>query len=119
MKKVNLGFELAEVRSTAEGVRVLSDLLANGNAPDEVTERALPSRISAALSLIIERLRLCERVANDSMNPLMICAEHNAPVDRTGLCVSEWDRNRIQQEREQEKRRLGFEARRGRPRRRS
>lgn len=119
MTKVNLGFELAEVRSTAEGVRVLSDLLAHGGAPDEVTARALPRRISAALNLIIERLRLCERVANGSVNPAAVHAEHNAHVGGEGLVVPAWSDQRLREELVREQRRLDLDRRRERRRRRS
>lgn len=119
MKKVSLGSELAEVRCTAEGVRVLSDLLANDGAPDEATARALPRRISAALNLIIERLRLVERAVNGSVNPAAVHAEHNAHVGGEGLAVAAWGDRRLRQELVREQRRLDFDRRRERRRRRS
>ncbi len=119
MKRIDLGSELAEVRCTAEGVRVLADLLAFHASPDAETTRLLPRRISAALNLVIERLRLVERALNGTINPALVYAHHASVVGDGGTQLREWTPRRLRQDIERELRRLDHEERRGRRRRRS
>lgn len=119
MKRIDLGSELGEVRSAAEGVRVLADLLAFGGAPDAETARLLPRRISAALNLVVERLRLVERALNGAINPALVYAHHSSVVGEGGTHLREWSPQRLRQDIERELRRLDHEQRRERRRRRS
>jgi hypothetical protein len=119
MKRIDIGSELGEVRSATEGARVLADLLAFDGAPDSETARLLPRRISATLSLIVERLRLVERALNGGINPAVVHAQHSSAVGEGGTHLSEWSQRRLRQNVERELRRLNHEAGRGRGRRRS
>lgn len=122
MKKVitiDLGAELAEIREAAEGARVLADTLVYDAAPNAEAARLMPRRIAAILNVVAERVRAVERACNGSANPRTIRAHYNDSLGDDGTSLREWDEGRHREELAREQRRLDFEHRRGRRRRRS
>lgn len=116
---VDLGSELAECRVATEGARVMADVLVCDAATDDETREQMPRRISAALTLIVERLRQVERAVNSALNPKALRTYHNASLAPDGLHLREWDAKRLLQELERERRRLDHEGQRAQRRRRA
>lgn len=78
-KAVSLSNELHVLIRAVDGARVLADRSTDSTLDDT----SVPSSIEASLVLVVERLRLLDRVVRDAVDPrLLWCDEndHNPPL---------------------------------------
>jgi hypothetical protein len=79
-KAISLTAELAEVRHTLSGARILADALAHDGLENRRQELDAPVSISAIIALTENRLCLIERVLRGEEDPLTLWSERNDTV---------------------------------------
>jgi hypothetical protein len=85
-KAISLTAELAEVRHTLSGARILADALAHDGLENRSQELDAPVSISAIISLTENRICLIERVLRGEEDPLTLWSERNdtSPDSQSG-----------------------------------
>lgn len=85
-KAISLTAELAEVRHTLSGARILADALAHDGLENRRQELDAPVSISAIIALTENRICLIERVLRGEEDPLTLWSERNdtEPDRQTG-----------------------------------
>lgn len=76
-KAISLTAELAEVRHTLSGARILADALAHDGLENRRQELDAPVSISAIIALTESRICLIERVLRGEEDPLTLWSERN------------------------------------------
>jgi hypothetical protein len=78
---VSLDLELGTVATAIQGARMLADLQARHDLPDETMARDAPACIVSVLALATERLGQLRRVVRNEEDPANFWAPHNAVED--------------------------------------
>jgi hypothetical protein len=121
-KAISLTAELAEVRHTLSGARILADALAHDGLENRRQELDAPVSISAIIALTESRICLIERVLRGEEDPLTLWSERNdtSPDHQSGedkdVVLQPWSRpsaGTLPTPREKQKK----STRRGRPKR--
>lgn len=76
-KAISLTAELAEVRHTLSGARILADALAHDGLENRRQELDAPVSISAIIALTENRICLIERVLRGEEDPLTLWSDRN------------------------------------------
>jgi len=75
---VSLIYELLDLSRIVAGTRILSELLALGELPDERTDREAPATIGATLAFVQSRLALLASVVAGNKDPALMLTASNA-----------------------------------------
>jgi hypothetical protein len=75
---VSLDLELGTLATAIQGARMLADLHARRDLPDEEMERNAPACIVSVLALATERLGQLRRVVRNEEDPASLWTPHNA-----------------------------------------
>jgi hypothetical protein len=110
-KKFDCGSEVAEIRHSVEGVRVLLDLLVNAGVPDHETERLIPKSCSALLNLVSARMKVFGRALNGSKDAAELVEHWNRCIGPEGTEVRAWSPEQRKADAERELRRVAHERR--------
>lgn len=119
-KALDLADELHVIRWAVQGVRLLTELASPHHAPDAETAALAPELANAVSTLVVERLRQVERVVRGTADAEGLVAQHNEAIGRAegAIRVQAWSNDRRRAEAERELRRLAFEQKQVRRRRR-